>query len=157
MQHNRLPCLSLTLLPKPMSIELVMPTNHLILCHPLSSCLQSFPASGSFPMSQLLASGGQGTGASASASVFPSPQLFQAGLQPPTLQLCSAPLGYFGGAWRIPHFCLHSLENGHLEYRHLHPQITELPKSLLNPCSDIPGLPLGLRVSCPFWVNTVTL
>ena len=29
-----------------MSIELVMPSNHLILCHPLSSCLQSFPASG---------------------------------------------------------------------------------------------------------------
>ena len=34
-------------------------------------CLQSFPASGSFPMSQLLASGGQSTGASALASVFP--------------------------------------------------------------------------------------
>ena len=36
-----------------MSIESVMPSNHLILCHPFSSCLQSFPASGSFPMSQL--------------------------------------------------------------------------------------------------------
>ena len=35
-----------------MSIELVMPFNHLILCHPLSCCLQSFPASGAFPMSQ---------------------------------------------------------------------------------------------------------
>ena len=34
-------------------------------------CLQSFPASGSFPMSWLLASGGQDTGASASASVLP--------------------------------------------------------------------------------------
>ena len=34
---------------KLMSIESVMPSNHLILCHPLSSCLQSFPASGSFP------------------------------------------------------------------------------------------------------------
>ena len=33
---------------KPMSIESVMLSNHLILCHPLSSCLQSFPASGSF-------------------------------------------------------------------------------------------------------------
>ena len=47
-------------------------------CHPtiLStvisfSCLQSFPASGSFLMSQLIASGGQGVGASASASVLP--------------------------------------------------------------------------------------
>ena len=33
---------------KLMSIELVMPSNHLILCLPFSSCLQSFPASGSF-------------------------------------------------------------------------------------------------------------
>ena len=36
-----------------------------------SSCLQSFTASGSFPMSQLFASGGQSIGASASASVLP--------------------------------------------------------------------------------------
>ena len=38
---------------------------------PLSSCLQSFPASPSFSVSQLLASGGQSIGASASASVLP--------------------------------------------------------------------------------------
>ena len=38
---------------------------------PFSSCPQSFPASGSFPMSQLFASGGQSIGISASASVFP--------------------------------------------------------------------------------------
>ena len=46
-------------LPKLMSM---MPSNHLILCHPIisssaipfSSCLQSFPASGSFPISQFL-------------------------------------------------------------------------------------------------------
>ena len=37
---------------KLMSIELVMPSNHLILCHPLSFHLQSFPVSGSFQMSQ---------------------------------------------------------------------------------------------------------
>ena len=37
---------------------------------PFSSCLQSFPASGSFPMSQLFASGSQNIGASASASVL---------------------------------------------------------------------------------------
>ena len=36
-----------------------------------SSCLQSFPVSGSFPMSQLFASGGQSIGASASASILP--------------------------------------------------------------------------------------
>ena len=48
------------------SIESVMPSNHLILCHPFS-CLQSFPASGSFPMSQFFPSAGQSIGASASA------------------------------------------------------------------------------------------
>ena len=54
-----------------MSIESVMPSNHLILCHPFSSCLQSFPASESFQMSQLFASVGQSTGTSASTSVLP--------------------------------------------------------------------------------------
>ena len=38
---------------------------------PLSSCPQSFPESGSFPMSRLFTSGGQSIGASASASVLP--------------------------------------------------------------------------------------
>ena len=38
---------------------------------PFSSCLQSFPASGPFPMSRVFASGGQSIGASASASVLP--------------------------------------------------------------------------------------
>ena len=38
---------------KLMSIESVMSSHHLILCCPFSSCPQSFPASGSFPMSQL--------------------------------------------------------------------------------------------------------
>ena len=38
---------------------------------PFSSCLQSFPTSGSFPMSQFFASGGQSIRVSASASVFP--------------------------------------------------------------------------------------
>ena len=56
---------------KLMSIESVMPSNHLILCCPFSSCPQPFPASGSFPMSCLFASSGQSIGASASASVLP--------------------------------------------------------------------------------------
>ena len=56
---------------KLMSIELMIPSNHLILCRPFSSCLQSFPASGSFPMSRFFASGGQSIGASASGSVLP--------------------------------------------------------------------------------------
>ena len=42
-----------------MSIELVMPSNHPILCCPFSSCPQSFPASGSFLVSWLFASDGQ--------------------------------------------------------------------------------------------------
>ena len=51
-----------------MSSESVMPSNHLILCCPLLLCLQSFPASGSFPRSQFFASGGKSTGVSASIS-----------------------------------------------------------------------------------------
>ena len=42
-----------------MFIESVMPSSHPILCRPLSSCLHSFPASGSFPMALLFASDGQ--------------------------------------------------------------------------------------------------
>ena len=50
------------------SIESVMPSNHLI---PFSSHLQSFPSSGSFPMSQFFTSGGQSIGVSALISVLP--------------------------------------------------------------------------------------
>ena len=58
-------------LPKLMSIESVTPSNHLILYCPLfSSCLQSFPASGSFQMSQLFTWGGQNIGVSASTPVL---------------------------------------------------------------------------------------
>ena len=56
---------------KLMSVESVMPSNHLILCHPLLLLLHSFPASGSLPMSQFYASSGQRIGVSASASVLP--------------------------------------------------------------------------------------
>ena len=55
---------------KLMCIELVMPSNHLILCRPLF-CLQSFSAWGSFLVSQFFTSGGQSIGVSASASVLP--------------------------------------------------------------------------------------
>ena len=54
---------------KPMSIELVMPSNHLILCCPILLLPSSFPASGSFPMSQLFASGGQSIGVSGSPQI----------------------------------------------------------------------------------------
>ena len=50
---------------KLMFIDLVIPSNHLILCCPFSSCLQSFLVSGSFPKSQFFSSGGSGIGASA--------------------------------------------------------------------------------------------
>ena len=56
---------------KLLSIDSVMPSNHLILCCPLFSCPQSFPESGSFPVSGLFASGGKSIEASASASVLP--------------------------------------------------------------------------------------
>ena len=52
-------CLSITNsqnLLKLMSIKSVMPSNHFILCRPFLSCLQSFPAPGSFPRSQLFTS-----------------------------------------------------------------------------------------------------
>ena len=56
---------------KLISIKSVMPFNCLILCYPLSSCLQFFLASGSFPTRQFFSSAGQSIGVSASASVLP--------------------------------------------------------------------------------------
>ena len=71
-QHARLPCPSATPRVHPNSCQSSQ------WCHPtisssvvLFSCPQSFPASGSFQMSQLFASGGQNTGVSASTSVLP--------------------------------------------------------------------------------------
>ena len=54
-----------------MSIESVMPSNYLTLCRPFFSCLQSFPASGSFQMSHPFSSVGQSIGISTSTSVLP--------------------------------------------------------------------------------------
>ena len=57
--------------PKPMFIELVMPSNHLILCcHPLL-LLSIFPSIRVFSLNQLFTSGDQSIGVSASTSVFP--------------------------------------------------------------------------------------
>ena len=55
-----------------MSIESVMPSTISSSVVPFSSCPQSFPASGSFSMSQSFASSGQSTEVPASASVLPS-------------------------------------------------------------------------------------
>ena len=57
---------------KLMSIALVMPSNHLIRVVPFSSCSQSLPASGSFPMSQFFTSGSQSISKSFSFSISPS-------------------------------------------------------------------------------------
>ena len=60
-------------LHKLMSIESVMPSNHLILCRSLLLLPSIIPmnlSQGSFPMSQLFASGGQSIGVSASTSVL---------------------------------------------------------------------------------------
>ena len=62
--------ISLSLL-KLMSIEKMMPSNHLILFHPLFLPPSIFPSIRVFPKSWLFTSGGQSTGASASASVLP--------------------------------------------------------------------------------------
>ena len=73
LQRTRLPCPS----PTPRACSNSCPSSRW--CHPtitfsvvpFSSCLQSFPASGSFPMSWFFPSGGQSIGTSASASVLP--------------------------------------------------------------------------------------
>ena len=73
LQHARLPCPS----PTPGAYSNSCPSHRW--CHPtisssvvpFSSHLQSFPASGSFPMSQFFISGGQSIGVSALASVLP--------------------------------------------------------------------------------------
>ena len=62
--------ISLSLL-KFMSIESVMPSNHLILCHHLLPHHQSFPASGPFSMSRFFTSGKQSIRVSAATSVLP--------------------------------------------------------------------------------------
>ena len=72
LHHTRLPCPS----PIPRACSNSCPSS--LWCHPtisssvvpFSSCLQSFPASGSFPMSQFFISGGQRIGVSASVSVL---------------------------------------------------------------------------------------
>ena len=53
------------------SIASVVPSNHLILCHPLLLLPSISPTLGSFPVSQFFASSGQSIGISASASVLP--------------------------------------------------------------------------------------
>ena len=78
LQHSSLPCSS----PTPWACSnscsssqwchpTILSSSHPHLISSFSSCLQSFPASGSFPMSQIFASCGQSIGVSVSASLFP--------------------------------------------------------------------------------------
>ena len=70
-QHTRPPCTNSQSSLRLTCIESVMPSSHLILCHPLLLLPPALPASESFPMSQLFTSGGQSTGVSALASFLP--------------------------------------------------------------------------------------
>ena len=74
LQHARPPCSSPTpgVHPNPCPLSQWCHPTILSSVVPFSSCLQSFPASGSFPVNQLFASGGQSIGVSASASVLPT-------------------------------------------------------------------------------------
>ena len=65
-----------------MSIESRMPSNRIMPCCPLFSCLHSFPALGTFQISQFFTSDGQSFGVSASTSVLPVniPDWFPLGL-----------------------------------------------------------------------------
>ena len=82
LQHARLPCPS----PTPEAYSNSCPSSQW--CHPtisssvvlFSSCLQCFPASGSFLMSQFFTSGGQNIRVSASTSVLPIQDWFPLGL-----------------------------------------------------------------------------
>ena len=72
-QHTWPPCSSPTprVYPNPCSSSWLCHPTISSFVVPFSSCPQSFPASGSFQMSQLCASGGQSIGVSASTSVLP--------------------------------------------------------------------------------------
>ena len=107
---------------KCMSIESVMPTISSSVV-PFSSCLHSFPASGSFPKSRLFTSDGQSIGTSASASVLPmnTQGLFPLGLtglislpskglsESTTLKLLLCPSIYI---YQESYIFFHSFSNG---------------------------------------------
>ena len=88
---------------KLMSIESVMPSNHIVLCHPLLLLLLSFPSISVFPISQLFASGGQSIGASASASDSPSGALVK---NPPSNAREVDSIPAFPGEGNDNHSCL---------------------------------------------------
>ena len=92
---------------------------------PFSSSLQSFPTSGSFPMSHLFASGGQSIGVSASASVLPM-----------NIQDWS-PLGWTGWISLLSKGCSRVFSNTTAQLSlwsnsHIHTRLLEKPQLLLD-------------------------
>ena len=90
-------------LPKLMSSQWCHPTISSSVI-PFSSCPQSFPASGSFQMSQLFASGGQNIGVSASTSVLPmnTPDSQESSPTPQFKSINSSALSCREPAWGTP-------------------------------------------------------
>ena len=113
---------------------------------PFSFRLQSFPASGSFPISQLFASGGQSTGASASASVlsmniqgwFP---LWWTGL----ISLLSKGLSVFSSITIQKHHFFHGQPSSWSNF-HIHTWLLEKPQLWLH------GALLAKWYLC-FWIT----
>ena len=85
-----------------------MPSKHLILSHPFSFCLQSFPTSWSFPMSWLFVSGGQSFGQRASCVSVKQCPFFQATSSPKAHDLHKPSQAFFllsnldSVSWEIP-------------------------------------------------------
>ena len=140
LQHARLPCPS----PTPGACSNSCPSSWW--CHPtisssvipFSSCPQSLPASGSFPMNRFFTSGGQSIGVSASASVFPMNTLdwFPSGwtgsisLQSKGLQCFSVTLSF--------HPSLSFLHHVHISVLYIWVTIAALQISFSVPSSRIP-------------------
>ena len=104
LQHSRPPCSSPTpgVHPNPCPLSRWCHPTISSSVIPFSSCPQSFPASGSFPMSQFFASGGQSIGVSASTSVLPMNIQDWAPVLPmrnSRLWLVDCPWDHRGGKW----------------------------------------------------------
>ena len=105
-QYARLPCLSLS---PGVCIDSMMPSNHPSSVTPFSSCPQSFPASGSFPMSQLFKSG--------SPSIETSPSVFRMNIQ-----------GWFPLGWLVwsPCFPRNSQESSPAQFKSISSSLLRL-------------------------------
>ena len=101
---------------KLLSIESVIPSNHFI-CRPL--LLLPFPASGSFPMSWLFATGGQSIGTSASVSVLPKCAVNWEGA-PGAGAPGEGKTGQEAGEWFLPPITVHWRNSKGSYFKHTH-------------------------------------